>query len=126
MVELRGFALSKTSLYSRSWFNMVSIFCYTVYYTVDRVSVPLRLTDLARPVPGLNGLLPGVVVDHILRRYLLRPAAGGSMERLLVDTGTYCGAARAAAAKRRTARAERARRGSMGGPLYCSKAGLWH
>ena len=66
---------------------MVSIFCYTVCYTVGGVSVPLWLADLARSVPVLDGLLARVVVDCILRRYLLRPAARDAMERLLVDAG---------------------------------------
>lgn len=86
-MELRGFALSKTSLYSRSWFNMVSIFCYTVCYTVGRGSVPLWLAHLAWPMPVLDRLLAGVVIDRILWRYLLRPVAGDAMERFLVDAG---------------------------------------
>lgn len=47
----------------------------------------LWLADLARPVPVLDGLLARVVVDCILRRYLLCPAARDAMERLLVDAG---------------------------------------
>lgn len=47
----------------------------------------LWLADLARPVPVLDGLLACVVVDCILRRYLLCPAARDAMERFLVDAG---------------------------------------
>lgn len=43
--------------------------------------------NLARPVSVPDSLLSGLVVDRVLRRYFLRPAAGDSMERLLVDTG---------------------------------------
>jgi len=39
---------------------------------------------------------------------------------------TYYGAARTAAAKKRTARIERARHGGMGTPFIVPKAGLWH
>ena len=58
---------------------------YGVRYGIKKSG--LRPAHLARPAPGLDGLLPGVVVDRILRRYLLCPAAGDSMERLLVDAG---------------------------------------
>ena len=47
----------------------------------------LRPAHFARPVPVLDGLLACVVVDCILRRYLLCPAARDAMERLLVDAG---------------------------------------
>lgn len=45
------------------------------------------IADFAWSVPVLDGLLPGVVIDGVLWRYLACPAAGDSMERFLVDTG---------------------------------------
>lgn len=45
------------------------------------------ITDLARPMPVVDGLLSGVVVHRVRGRYLPCPAAGDSMERLLVDAG---------------------------------------
>ena len=87
MVELRGFASQLKTIDVAAWFSIVNVFCCTVCYTVGGGSVPLWLADLAWPMPGLDGLLAGVVVDCILRRYLLRPAARDAMERLLVDAG---------------------------------------
>ena len=36
---------------------------------------------------GLDSFLPGVVIDRIVGRYLLRPAAGDPVEGVLVDAG---------------------------------------
>lgn len=47
----------------------------------------LWITDLARPIPVVDGLLSGVVVHRVSGQYLLRPAARDPMERLLVDAG---------------------------------------
>lgn len=87
MVELRGFTFQLKTIDVAAWFSIVNVFCCTVCYTVGGVSVPLWLADLARPVPVLDGLLACVVVDCILRRYLLCPAARDAMERFLVDAG---------------------------------------
>lgn len=38
-------------------------------------------------MPSLDGLLAGVVIDRVLWQYLLCPAAGDPVERLLVDAG---------------------------------------
>lgn len=63
---------------------MVNAFCCTVCYTVGRVSVPLWLADLARPVPISDGHLPGLVVDRIvvLRRGQEQDCEGRESEAL--------------------------------------------
>lgn len=47
----------------------------------------LRPAHFAWPVPVLDGLLAGVVIDRVFWQYLLCPAARDAMERLLVDAG---------------------------------------
>ena len=64
-------------------------FCVRYYSKGRGLTAPffLWLAYLARPVSGLDRFLAGVVVDRVLWRYLLRPAAGDPMKRLLVDAG---------------------------------------
>ena len=68
---------------------MCTVLCTAIFLRERGLAAPffLWLADLAWPVPGLDGLLAGVVIDRVLWQYLLCPAAGDSMERLLVDAG---------------------------------------
>lgn len=45
------------------------------------------IADFAWSVPVLDGLLPGVVIDGVLWRYLACPAAGDAVEWLLINAG---------------------------------------
>ena len=67
---------------------MCTVLCTVIFKRTGPYGpVFLWLAHLAWPVSVLDRLLSGLIVDRIVGRYLLRPAAGDSMERLLVDAG---------------------------------------
>lgn len=67
---------------------MCTVLCTVLYKVTGPCGlVFLWLAHLAWPMPVLDRLLAGVVIDRILWRYLLRPVAGDAMERFLVDAG---------------------------------------
>lgn len=103
---------------------MVNKFYCTVCYTVGRVSVPLWLADLAWPMSILDRLLAGVVVDRVLWRYLLRPAAGDSMERFFVDAGHVLWGGQDCGRQEENCEDRESEARGHGDPLYCSQGGI--